>query len=81
VAVISIEDSIRLEESLSVLKKADDDFINRLTSMYDDNEEYQLLTTYLGIKEEQEGISKPVDLSDIPEELIDVLSYFSWPEQ
>ena len=44
---ISLEDSIKQEEDLQVFKTVDDDFIHRLTAMFDDNEEHHLLTGYL----------------------------------
>ena len=46
-AFISLEDSIKQEEDLLAFKKVDDEFIHRLTTMFDDNEEHQLLTGYL----------------------------------
>jgi len=54
--------------------------------MFDDNEEHQLLTGYLAIYSEQSGAGDlnqepAVDNSYLPEELLDVLSYFSNPEQ
>ena len=60
------------------LKKADDDFIHRLTSMFDDNEEHLLLTEFLRI-ENQADID--INKTQIPEELIDVLNYFASEEQ
>ena len=85
-AFISLEDSIKQEEDLQAFKTVDDEFIHRLTAMFDDNEEHQLLTGYLKIPLEQSGAGdlhqEPlVDNSDLPEELLDVLSYFSNPEQ
>ena len=44
---ISLEDSIKQEEDLQAFKTVDDDFIHRLTAMFDDNEEHHLLTGYL----------------------------------
>ena len=54
--------------------------------MFDDNEEHQLLTGYLAIPSEQSGVGDlyqepALDNSDLPEELLDVLTYFSNPEQ
>jgi hypothetical protein len=48
--------------------------------MYDDNEEHQMLTAFLGIKQQEEGTAKPVDYSDLPDELLETLSYFSSAE-
>ena len=48
-AFISLEDSIKQEEDLQAFKTVDDEFIHRLTAMFDDNEEHQLLTGYLKI--------------------------------
>ena len=60
------------------LKKADDEFIHKLTSMFDDNEEHMLLTDFLRIENLGDiEINKTL----IPEELTDVLNYFSSEEQ
>jgi hypothetical protein len=85
-AFISLEDSIKHEEDLQTFKTADDKFIHQLTAMFDDNEEHQLLTGYLAIRSEQSGTGDlhqepTADNSDLPEELLDVLNYFSNPEQ
>jgi hypothetical protein len=52
------------------LKRADDDFIQKVTHQIDDNEEFNLLTKYLGLAEQVMTTEKKINSDESEKELM-----------